>query len=212
MIKVMICEDIKEVREGLKFLLEMDEEIEVVSTTGKAEELFSSIEQYGPPDVVLMDIGLEGMSGLEATSLLVEKYPKVKVPILTIFEEEEKILKAIENGASGYILKNSRPEELVLQIKAVHAGGAPVSPSVAKVLLKELRKGSTTSCNEYRLTSREKEIMKALMEGLTYREIAQKFNIASSTVKKHILHIYRKMEVSNKVEFMKKAMALNLDE
>lgn len=212
MIKVMICEDIKEVREGLKFLLEMDEEIEVVSTTGKAEELFSSIEQYGPPDVVLMDIGLEGMSGLEATSLLVEKHPKVKVLILTIFEEEEKILKAIENGASGYILKNSRPEELVLQIKAVHAGGAPVSPSVAKVLLKELRKGSTTSCNEYRLTSREKEIMKALMEGLTYREIAQKFNIASSTVKKHILHIYRKMEVSNKVEFMKKAMALNLDE
>jgi DNA-binding NarL/FixJ family response regulator len=212
MIKVMICEDIKEVREGLKFLLEMDEEIEVVSTTGKAEELFSSIEQYGPPDVVLMDIGLEGMSGLEATSLLVEKYPKVKVLILTIFEEEEKILKAIENGASGYILKNSRPEELVSQIKAVHAGGAPVSPSVAKVLLKELRKGSTTSCNEYRLTSREKEIMKALMEGLTYREIAQKFNIASSTVKKHILHIYRKMEVSNKVEFMKKAMVLNLDE
>lgn len=212
MIRVMICEDVKEVREGLKFLLEMDEEIEVISVAESAKELFSLIDQKGTPDVVLMDIGLKGISGLEATSAITEKYPKVKVLILTIFEEEEKILRAIENGASGYILKNSKPEELVSQIKAAHAGGVPVSPSVAKVLLKELRKSAVEPCNKYHLTNREKEIMKALMDGLTYKEIAQHFNIASSTVKKHILNIYRKMEVSNKVEFMRKAMSLSLDE
>lgn len=211
MINLMICEDVREVREGLRYILDLEDDISVSAVVSSGEELLKEVEEKGPPDIVLMDIGLSGISGIETTRQLSENFPDVKVLILTIFEEEEKILSAIQAGATGYILKNTRPGHLVDQIKALSSGGSPVSPGVAKVLLREFRKESPSpGCEGYNLTPREKEIMQGIVQGYTYREIASNCNIAASTVKKHILHIYRKLNVNSKVEFIKKVMDWDL--
>lgn len=211
MIRIMICEDEKEAREGFRYLLGLDEEIRVMGTYASAEALIDSIRSVGPPDVVMMDIGLPGMSGIEATRLIHETWPGVNILILTIFEEEEKILSAVQAGASGYVLKNTRPGELTSQIKALHRGGSPLSPGVARKLLGELRRDrGPVEPVDYNLTPREREVMEGIVEGFTYSEIAEKYGISGSTVKKHILHIYRKLDVSSKVEFMKKVMKDNV--
>jgi DNA-binding NarL/FixJ family response regulator len=212
MIKVMICEDVKEVREGLKYLLNMDPEIEVLDAVPTAEKLLSSVREREVPHIILMDIVLPGMDGIEATRKIKSEYPQIDVLILTIFEEEEKILSAIQSGATGYILKNTKPGELVAQIKALHSGGSPISPNVARVLLHEFQREKVhNSGTEYHLTPREKEVMKGIIKGYTYKEIADEYNIAASTVKKHILHIYRKLNVTSKVEFIKKVMDWDLE-
>ncbi|MGC9313857.1 MAG: response regulator transcription factor, partial [Sediminispirochaetaceae bacterium] len=207
MIRIMICEDVKDVREGFRYLLNMDSEIKVAAAYASAEELLQGMARLGAPDIVLMDIELPGMSGIEATSRVKELYPEAAVLILTIFEEEEKILHAIQAGATGYILKNTKPGELIAQIKTLYQGGSPISPNVARVLLQEFQRDySTRSHGDFNLTAREKEIVCGIVDGLTYRQIAEQYNISGATVKKHILHIYRKLNVRSKVEFMKKVM------
>ena len=207
LIKLVIVEDVKEVREGLKYLLSLDKDITVVQTYKDAEGLLKDLSIMTTPDVILMDIGLPRMSGIKATRLIKEKYPEVNVLILTIFEEEEKILSAVKAGATGYILKNMEPGELVGQIKSLHKGGSPISPNVARKILQEFQKESSrASETDYHLTPREKEILKDIAEGYTYTQIADNRFIASSTVKKHILHIYQKLDVTSKVEFVKKVI------
>jgi DNA-binding NarL/FixJ family response regulator len=211
MIRIMICEDEREARESFRYLLGLDEEIRVMGTFATAEALIECIKDVGPPDVVMMDIGLPDMSGIEATGIIHERWPDINILILTIFEEEEKILSAVQAGAAGYVLKNTRPGELTSQIKALHRGGSPISPGVARKLLGELRRERTpVETIDYKLTPRELEVMGGIVEGFTYSEIADKYGISGSTVKKHILHIYRKLDVSSKVEFMKKVMRDNL--
>jgi DNA-binding NarL/FixJ family response regulator len=207
MIRIMICEDEREAREGFRYLLALDEEIRVMGAFASAEALIDSIQEVGPPDIVMMDIGLPEMSGIEATRIIHERWPEVNILILTIFEEEEKILSAVQAGAAGYVLKNTRPGELTSQIKALHRGGSPISPGVARKLLGELRREmAPVKQVDYHITRREEDIMKCIVKGYTYREIAECCNISGSTVKKHILHIYKKLDVSSKVEFMKKVM------
>jgi len=210
-IRIMICEDVKDVREGFRYLLNMDSEIKVVAAYASAEELLQGILKLGAPDIILMDIELPGMSGIEATARVKELYPTASILILTIFEEEEKILHAVQAGATGYILKNTKPGELITQIKTLYKGGSPISPNVARVLLQEFQRDySSRSHEDYNLTAREKEIVGGIVEGLTYRQIAEEYNISGATVKKHILHIYKKLNVRSKVEFMKKVMDSDL--
>ncbi len=211
MIELSIVEDIDEVRQGLKYLIDADPEIKVIRTYDNAESFIESFPLFTIPDILLMDIGLPGMNGIEATQIIKEKYPEIDILILTIFEEEDKILNAIQAGATGYILKNTRPGDLISQIKSIHTGGSPISPNIARKILEEFRKESrVVEKKDYNLTPREKEILKAIVDGLTYKEISFRHNIASSTVKKHILHIYRKLEVNSKVEFIKKVLDENL--
>ncbi len=211
MIELSIVEDIDDVRQGLTYLIDADPDIKVLKTYCKAEDLMDSFPLLAVPDIILMDIGLPGMSGIEATRIIKGTYPDIDILILTIFEEEDKILNAIQAGATGYILKNTRPGDLISQIKSIHTGGSPISPQVARKILDEFRKETKTiEKKDYNLTPREKEILKSIVEGLTYREISAKHGIASSTVKKHILHIYQKLKVTSKVEFIKKVMDENL--
>lgn len=207
MIELIIVEDDKDVREGLKYLLNLDSQIRVINVYKNAEKAIIDLEIIRTPDIILMDIGLPKMDGIEATGIIKKQYPEIKILMLTIFEEEDKILKAIRAGADGYILKNTKGVDLVEQIKSLYSGGSPISPRVArKILHKVQREEEQVVRKEYNLTRREKEILKGILKGYTYREIAKEYCIASSTVKKHILHIYRKLNVRSKVEFVKKVL------
>ncbi len=212
MINLVIVEDSYDTREGFKYLLKLQSDIRVLKACESAEELLEEDSILAETDVVLMDIELPGINGIKATRLLKSLYPNINVLILTIFEDQEKIIKAVQAGASGYLLKNTAPGELTDQIKSLVAGGSPISPGVARALLDEVRQKDVRwkTAEDYNLTPREIEILKAIVEGYTYKEMAEEFNIASSTAKKHILHIYRKLEVSSKVEFIKKVIDENL--
>ena len=203
--RVMLVED--------EFVVSLTLEVQVKAAgcdvIGTAHDAESAIEMACElrPDVILMDIGLPAMNGIEATRHIKNRYPGISILILTIFEEIEGILDAIKAGADGYLLKNTRPGQLVEQIKNVRAGGSPISPTVARRLLQEIQKEKEHHPKQdYSLTPREKEILKSIADGLTYKEIAQQHYIAESTAKKHILHIYRKLNVSSKVEFVRKVI------
>ncbi|MCX7787401.1 MAG: response regulator transcription factor [Spirochaetes bacterium] len=206
-LRLAIVEDVPETREGLRYLLGLDREIKVVGAFEKAETFLKSLAEGVSLDVVLMDIKLPGMSGIEAAKLVREKYPQIQVIMLTVFEEEKKLIDSVLAGAVGYVLKNTKPEILVEQIKSIHSGGAPLSPKIARIMLEKYRThAGIASQNTYNLTRREKEILKGIVEGLTYKEIAERSGIACSTVKKHILNVYRKLHVHSKVEFVKKVI------
>ncbi len=210
-IRVAIVDDVQEVRDGLKYLLSLDDRIHVGRTCRSSESLLEALKTAPRPDIILMDIGLPGMSGIEAARTVKALYPRIIVLMLTIFEEEEKILASIRAGADGYILKNNRPDQLIEQIKSARDGGSPISPTVARRLLAEIRKEKRHGlASEYGLTPREKEILKDVVDGYTYKEIAERHGIAGSTSKKHILHIYQKLNVSSKAQFVRKVIDENL--
>ena len=206
-LRIAIVDDETEVREGLRYLIGLHAAFQVSEVFGDAESFFAHLGEAPPPDLVLMDIGLPGMDGIEALRRIKESRPAIRVLILTVFEDEERILTAIRNGADGYLLKTTRPEVLVEQIQEACEGRAPLSPAVATRLIAEIRKGTATAPKrEYGLTPREREIIQDVANGLTYREIADERRIAASTAKKHILHIYQKLNVSSKAEFVKKVI------
>jgi len=210
-IGIAVVEDEREVREGLRYLLGLDGRIRVLRAFGRAEEFLESLREPPFPDLVLMDIGLPGMGGIEATRRALEIRPELAVLILTVFEEEEKILAAIRAGAIGYLLKNTKPDILLDQIASAVSDGSPISPTVARSLLAEIRRGGpAASASDYALTLRETEILADIVGGYTSREIAERHNMAASTAKKHILHIYQKLNVSNRAEFVKKAISERL--
>lgn len=202
-----IVEDQKEVREGLAYLLGLDKRIRILGSFERAEDLLAWLLVNTSPDIILMDIHLPGMNGIEATRLLQASHHEVIVLILTIFEEPDTILEAFRAGAKGYILKNTKPELLLEQVLSARDDGSPISPTVARRLLDELRRGGQeTPAHDYGLTAREREVLRDTVDGLTYRELAEKHHIAGSTAKKHILHIYQKLNVSSKAEIVKKAL------
>ncbi|NCB02252.1 MAG: response regulator transcription factor [Spirochaetia bacterium] len=212
MINMVIVEDSFDAREGLRYLLSLDNEIKILNTFDKAELLIANKQILSNTHVILMDIELLGMNGIEATKIIKEKYPTINILILTIFEEKEKIVQAIRAGASGYVLKNCDPRDLVSQIKSVFHGGSPISPNVARTLLNELYQQHERNKipEDYNLTKREIEVCKAIINGQTYRQMAEDLHMASSTAKKHILNIYKKLQVNSKVTFMKKVLDENL--
>lgn len=203
-----IVEDQKEVREGLVYLLGLDPRVRVVASFERAEDLLSRVGSGAvSPDIVLMDIHLPGMDGIAATRALQSTHPDGVVLILTIFEEPDTILAAFKAGAKGYILKNTRPDALLEQILSARDEGSPISPTVARRLLDELRRDARdVPAADYGLTVREREVLRDIVDGLTYRELAEKHHIAGSTAKKHMLHIYQKLNVSSKAEIVRKAL------
>jgi DNA-binding NarL/FixJ family response regulator len=206
-LRLVIVEDVAETRDGLRLLLGLDRDIKVVQTYKCAEPLLKDLAAGLRVQVALMDIKLPGMSGIAATALLKEKYPDINVIMLTVFEEEGKIADSILAGAVGYVLKTSRPEVLVEQIKYIHFGGSPISPTIARKILNSYRKTlPSPSKNAYHITRREKEILSGILDGFTYKGIAAHTGIAESTVKKHVQNIYHKLRVRSKAEFIKKVL------
>ena len=199
-IRVTIFDDNRSVRQGLYQLINGSQGYEC---TGAFENCLNLLENIATtkPDVVLMDIQMPGMSGIEAVKKIREKYPDLKILMQTIFEDNEKIFQSILAGASGYLLKNTSPMRLLDFIKETYEGGAPMSPSVATKVLKFVaQQPPSTQPNNFNLSEREKEILSFLVKGMSYKMIAAACFISIDTVRGHISNIYKKLHVHSKGE------------
>ncbi len=210
MIKVAIFEDNHNYRIGLYQLIHGSEGYECVGAFEDCLQMMEKLKTISP-DIVLMDIELPGMNGIEAVRLLKEEYPAMKVLMQTIFEENEKIFQSILAGASGYILKNTPPAGILEAIKEIYDGGAPMSPSIAiKVLKMLINKPDHPKANTFNLSDREKEILSCLVKGMSYQLIGDTCYISIDTVRGHIRNIYEKLHVHSKGEAVAKAIKGNI--
>lgn len=205
-IRIAVFDDNQPRRELLQILLDSTEGY---TCTGAYEDCRDVLRHIAgdPPDVVLMDIDMPHVNGIEGLALIKQHFPQVKVLMQTIFEDETKIFNAIVAGADGYILKKASPLKLLDGIREVMEGGAPMTPVVAKqVLLLFNNKHKSISKNDFSLTPRETEILSLLVEGYSYKMIAGKCNVTYATVNTHISSIYHKLQVSSGTEAVAKAI------
>ncbi|MCE3283328.1 MAG: DNA-binding response regulator [Chitinophagaceae bacterium] len=204
MIRVAIFEDNHALRDSLSMLIESSPECELTGAYPDARRIESRISQ-ATPDVVLMDINMPGISGIEAVAALKKDFPAVKVLMQTVFDEEDKIFASICAGASGYVLKNTPPEKLLEAIREVNDGGAFFTPSIARKVL-DMAAVKDLPAENFTLSVREKEILQKLVDGLSYKMIAAELDIAFYTVHSHIKNIYEKLHVNSKSEAVAKAL------
>ncbi|WP_111709865.1 response regulator [Lutibacter citreus] len=213
-LRIVIAEDnsflAKSVIEKLSFFSNLDYKFK-----GKnGAELIGKLEENHNIDVVLMDIQMPEMNGIKATEIIKNKYPQIKIIMLTVFDDDENIFNAIKAGANGYLLKEIDAENLNKSILEVVSGGAPMTPSIALKTLKLLRNPlsitNSKELEEIKLTNRETDILEQLSKGLNYNAIAENLFISPSTVRKHIENTYKKLQVHNKIEAISKARKHNL--
>jgi DNA-binding NarL/FixJ family response regulator len=202
-IKVCIVEDNTDIRQALEQILQMNQgDIEWAGSFISGEEALEGIPN-AMPNVVLMDINLGGMSGIECVRALKPEHPEILYMMCTVLEEDEKIFEALEAGANGYILKKTTPSKMLEAIRELHEGGAPMSTSIARKVVNAFQQKKEDRTLDL-LTSREKEILEQLAKGLMYREIAAQLFIAQETVRKHCYRIYEKLHVNNRIEAINK--------
>jgi DNA-binding NarL/FixJ family response regulator len=200
--RLVIVEDDPLLLENLTLLLSGEGGITVAGSYRSAEEALK-LFRSAKPEVMLTDIGLPGMSGVELIKKAKETMPALEIMAHTVFEDRENVFAAIKAGASGYLLKGSSPREIIESIHALFKGGAPMSPKIARKIILELR--DDVASDEFLLTSREKEIVKLVEEGLTYKEIGERSNISTHTVHTHIKNIYEKLQAKNRHDAIMKA-------
>jgi DNA-binding NarL/FixJ family response regulator len=204
-IRVAIVEDDQKIRETYRQLINDTEGMECVGNYGSCEDLLENLDDI-LVDVLLMDIGLPGMSGIEGIKKVKEQYPSIEILMLTVYDNDEKIFQSIYAGASGYILKNVSSEELLNAIREIKTG-APMSAAIARRVLNFVREtDNTTRLREFKLTPRETEILQLLVDGLSFKKIGDKLFISSFTVHSHIKRIYEKLHVHSKTEAVAKAL------
>ena len=200
-IKLIIVEDDQEVMQGLKNMLSLSEELEIVGVFENGEEFCTEANEAA--DVVLMDIGLPGLSGIECVQKMKPEMPDTQFLMCTSFEDEQKVFEALKAGANGYLLKNSAIHEIIQSINEIHHGGSPMSRKIARKVIQSFHSFSPTE-NEYNLSSRETEILDYLAKGFRYKEIAEKLFISVETVRTHIRNIYSKLQVQSRTEAINK--------
>jgi len=209
-IRVAIFDDNTQLRERLFDLVEASDGFICVGAFPNCENVLQNVKDT-KPDVVLMDIEMPVVSGIDAVILVKEKFPDVKILMQTIFEDDEKVFQSICNGAEGYILKNTAPEEILLSLKEIYEGGAPMTPAIATKVLRMFKNNLSAKKDEsFNLSIREKEILKHLVEGLSYKMIADACFISLETVSGHMKNIYKKLQVHSKGEAVAKAIKGNI--
>ena len=208
-IKVAIVEDDRRIRDGLTTLINR--------TPGyRCDLAFRSMEEAlaqawsDPPDVALVDIGLPGMSGIDGLTRLREKYPRVALLMLTVYEDDERIFQALCAGASGYLLKKTPPGKLLEYVAEVLHGGAPMSPEVARRVLRLFREIRPPERVDYDLTPHELRLLRLLVEGHNYQSAASELGVSFSTINFHMQNIYGKLQVHSKSEAVAKALRQRL--
>ncbi len=205
-IKVAIFEDNKTLRESLQQLVNAQEDMYCAGAFADANKLVRNM-QSANPDVVMMDINMPGISGIEAVQIIKEKFPQVQILMQTVFEENDKIFAAVCAGASGYMLKKTPPQKMIEAIRETYLGGAPMTASVAVKVLQMFRIQSNETKKEFfDLSEREKEILALLVKGKSYKTIASECFISIDTVSTHVRHIYEKLHVHSKSEAVAKAI------
>jgi DNA-binding NarL/FixJ family response regulator len=203
--RVAVVEDNAELREGLARLIDAGTSTACVGVYGRCDELLAALPGIRP-DVVVMDIGLPGMSGIEGVAKIKALAPATEILMVTVYEDEENIFQAIRAGASGYLLKKTLPGKLLEAIAEIHAGGAPMTASIARKVLAAFKGNAPSSAPESSLSLREKEILSALVNGQSYKQIADSCFISIDTVRSHIKSIYGKLRVHSKSEAVAAAL------
>jgi DNA-binding NarL/FixJ family response regulator len=204
-IKVLLIEDQRDVREGLSVLINGSPGFRCLAAFRTMEEALREVDRE-LPDVVLTDVGLPGMSGVEGTKILKETHPDLPVVALTVYDDDEDVFNALCAGASGYLLKNTPPAKLLESLKEVVAGGAPMSPEVALRVIRLFREFSPPPRASHRLTNQELELLKLIIDGHSYKTAATELGISVSTVSFHLQNIYGKLQVHSKSEAVAKAL------
>jgi DNA-binding NarL/FixJ family response regulator len=209
-IKVSIVEDSRGTRESLSELLARAPGLRCVGAHPNGEQALQSIPTENP-DVVLMDINLPGMSGIECVARLKARLPNVQVLMLTTYEETDLIFDSLRSGASGYLLKNLPPAELVQAVEQVHAGGAPMSMQIARKVVSHFQRIKQPASEVEQLTNREQEILALLAKGYLYKEIAEALGITLSTVRAHLHTVYEKLHVQSRTQAVVKFLGRDED-
>jgi DNA-binding NarL/FixJ family response regulator len=219
-VKVVVCEDQPQILKNQMKILQDAPEVEVIGTALSGEAALELLEKK-QPDVLLQDLGLPRMSGIDVTREVKRRWPEVEVLIFTIFDEEEKVIEAVKAGASGYLLKGASSEKILEAIREVRAGGSIIQPNLARRLLRHFHVPETDSKPPpaYRqepptrpLTEREIEILRLIAKGLSNSEAAGVLHLSRATVRTHLEHIYDKLEVTNRVEAVTEGLRKGLIE
>ena len=201
-ITVCIVEDLEEVRNGLAAIINMTDGFKVLQSFGTAEDALAQLNKL-KPDIVIMDINLPGMSGIDCIRQAREKNPTMQFIMFTIYENSDVVFQALEAGATGYLLKNSTASKIIESLRELHQGGSPMNAEIAKKLVVRFQK-TPFSQNEYHLTPKEQQVLDLMAKGYLYKEIADELNNTVNTIKQHIRNIYEKLHVQNKAEAINK--------
>jgi len=208
-LRIAIFDDNKNIRESISLLLATVPQFDVVGSFCHVLDCIDDIRD-SRPDIVLMDIEMPGMTGIEAVTKIKKEFPHIQVLMQTVFEDDDRVFDSICAGASGYILKNYLNTKLVDAINELQYGGSPMSPSIARKVLNKMQSVSTIikpeEAPDYRLTPREKEVLSCLVNGLSYKMIAADLGISYETVRSHVKKIYEKLHVASLTEVVAKAI------
>ncbi|HEX5151281.1 MAG TPA: response regulator transcription factor [Parafilimonas sp.] len=206
MIRVGIIEDNVPLRNSLTSLFNHTNNMACAVSLGNLLHVVAELKKH-KPDIILLDIGLPNISGIEGVRMIKTYFPDILIMMFTVFEDDDKIFDAIRFGASGYLLKKSSPEEIVEAVYDLYNGGAPMSASIARKVINSFHvKPAATTSDNYSLTPREKEILHSLIDGLSYKKIADKYMVSISTIRTHICNIYHKLHVNSKAEAVAKVL------
>jgi DNA-binding NarL/FixJ family response regulator len=203
LIRVAIVEDLQEVADGLAAFLQYDKELTLIGNyrTAEAAEIELPILK---PDIVIMDINLPGMTGIECVAKVKALEPGIQFMMFTVYENNEQVFEALKAGASGYLLKKTSPAQIIESVKELQQGGSPMSASIARKLVSVFQQQPTVASEAAKLTAREKEVLELTAKGLLYKEIAHQLGIGFGTVRQHLYKVYEKLHVQNKTEAINK--------
>lgn len=198
-IRVSIVEDLQEIREGLRFIIDQAKELTCISTYCSAEEAYPGL-LVSVPDVVIMDISLPGETGIECIRRLQQANFKAQFLMFTVYEDSDQVFEALSAGASGYLLKSADPDRIVAAVHELYDGGSPMSAAIARRVVVSFH----SSGERDKLSTREMEVLTLLSKGFLYKEIAAQLFLSVGTVRQHIHHIYEKLHVQNRTEALNK--------